>query len=82
MATGRQKYAGENVRKPSALSWPNNLFEAMAPVYAEKTWSDWAAPHRPIRGGRGWLYPTLLLPERRRVRNPALESCTLHLESS
>lgn len=52
--------AADHVLIPTATSWPGNLFEAMATVYREPAWDEWLGPHRPIHGGRGWVYPTLM----------------------
>jgi len=51
----------DRVDRPSPTDWPANLYEAMLPVYREPRWEAWLAPHRPIRGGRAWIYPTLLI---------------------
>lgn len=47
------------VKKPSPASWPANLYEAMRGKYAEMDWDLWLSPHRPIHGGRGWLWPSV-----------------------
>jgi hypothetical protein len=56
-------YPSENeLVLPTPTGWPGNLYEAMLPIYREPAWDAWLAPHRPIRGGRAWIYPTLLNP--------------------
>jgi hypothetical protein len=45
---------------PTPSDWPGNLYEAMAAIYGERAWEEWVEKYRPIRGGRGWIYPTLM----------------------
>lgn len=52
--------SAEEVKLPSPGSWPGNLYEAMAIVYDEPAWAEYVKDHRPVRGGRGWIYPTLM----------------------
>lgn len=47
------------IKLPAPYDWPGNLYEAMSGIYGEKDWEDWVRPHRPLRGGRAWLHPTL-----------------------
>lgn len=50
----------DELKIPEPWDWPANLYEAMSAVYGEKDWEGWLEKHRPIRGGRGWIYPTLM----------------------
>jgi hypothetical protein len=44
---------------PSPPADSGSLFEAMSSEYGIREWEEWAASARPLRGGRGWLQPTL-----------------------
>lgn len=52
--------SADTIKLPSPSSWPGNLYEAMGAMYGEATWTDYVKAHRPIRGGRAWIYPTLM----------------------
>lgn len=51
------------VKKPRPDSWPANLYELMLAKYAVEDWDQWLAPHRPVHGGRGWLWPSVMNPD-------------------
>ncbi|THF73443.1 alginate lyase family protein [Cohnella fermenti] len=60
----------QNVPAPAPDTWPAELYEAMAGIYADADYERFAAPHRPVVGHRNpasgyylsyaWVYPTLL----------------------
>ena len=50
--------SADEVKMPKPDSWPGNLYEAMQGIYNEPQWDKWLEPHRPIQGGRGWMWAT------------------------
>ncbi|MBN2377984.1 MAG: alginate lyase family protein [Sedimentisphaerales bacterium] len=51
--------SADYIKKPRPDSWPGNLYEVMLSYYHEEEWNQWLRSHRPINGGRGWIWPTL-----------------------
>jgi hypothetical protein len=45
---------------PAPQGIGGNLYEAMSWIYHQTQWEDWIRAARPIHGGRGWVYPTLM----------------------
>ena len=54
--------SAEYIKIPRPDSWPGNLYEAMLGVYSVEKWEQWLRLHRPINGGRGWIWSTLTKP--------------------
>ncbi|MGQ9631263.1 MAG: alginate lyase family protein [bacterium] len=52
--------SADELEIPTPYDWPGNLYEAMSAIYGEGKWEEWVKAHRPIRGVRGWIYPTLM----------------------